>query len=301
MNIDYPYYSLFYKLKVSAIKKLVTDFKPIIIKHSFKDAQKYENQYFVIIDKWGKNYELNSLTDYFTEPVRVHCKFGSYPSPIEYWQKNKEKIIKLIGTNNINSIRNKLFYETKLCNNFRISVILTILRHFNCKKYLDISAGWGDRLLAAILHNVDLYYSVDPNKDLHKYYKKIITKFVKKEDRDKFIIQDQGFEDVELPDTKFDLVFSSPPFFKLEKYSTYKNNSMTKYNNEKTWCDQFLMKSILKAYNHLEKNGHMILYIHSSKYVDEKIQILHKMMKYKGIIYYYDNQLRGMHVWQKIN
>jgi 16S rRNA G966 N2-methylase RsmD len=301
-TIIYPYYHLFYQLKIANIKKIIKEYKPIVIRTPFKNAQKYEDSYFIIIDKWTTNEELNSLTDYFTETIRVQCKFGSYPSPFEYWQKNKQKMIYKLKNPTLASLRNQLFYETKLCNNFRISVILPILKHFQCKKYLDISAGWGDRLLASIFHNVDLYYSTDPNKDLHLLYKKMITKFVKKENRHKFIIHDIGFEDLEIPkNIQFDLVFSSPPFFTLEKYSKYKNNSMTKYSTEKEWCDNFLMKSILKAYHYLEKNGTMILYIHHSKLVDEKMQLLHKMMKYKGQIYFYDNQLRGMHVWQKVN
>ena len=118
--------------------------------------------------------------------------------------------------------------------------------------------------------------------------------------KNKFILIEDGFETAKLPNTKFDLVFSSPPFFDLEKYSNYDNDSLTKYKTEKNWCDNFLIKSIYKAYNYLEKNGHMILYIHSSPYVDKQLLELNKVMKYKGKIYFYENKLRGMHVWQKI-
>jgi hypothetical protein len=302
MNLEYPYYRLVYKLKVSNIKKIIKNFKPIIItkyNSKFSDAIKYENRYFIIIDKWLDNYELNSLTDYWTEKVRIKCIFGNKLSPYDYWKKNKEQIVNSVNNFNIINLREQIFKETKLCNNFRISVVLTILRHFKTKKYLDISAGWGDRLLGAIFHKVKLYCGVDPNEDLHKYYHRMINKFVKKEKRNRFILLKSGFENAILPNDEFDLVFSSPPFFNLEKYSSYKSDSITKYNNEKSWCDNFLMVSIYKAINKLKVGGHLILYIYSSEYVDKRLNEINKIMKYKGMIYFYDKSLRGMHVWEK--
>ena len=155
---------------------------------------------------------------------------------MEYYQKNKNKY----QNDTIINLREKLFLETRFCNNFRVSIVLTILTVFKVKKYLDISAGWGDRLLASILYKVKLYCGVDPNKDLHKYYKQIINNFAT--NKKNFILIEDGFETAILPDTKFDLVFSSPPFFDLEKYSNYDNDSLTKYKTEQNWCDNFLMK-----------------------------------------------------------
>jgi hypothetical protein len=293
---EYPYYNLIYKIEKKKIRKLVKNFKPEIVTTKFLNAQKYENNHFIIIDKWNTNYLLNLLTDYFTEKIRVQCKFGNYLSPFEYYQKNKNKY----KTTNILELREKLFLETRFCNNFRISVILTILKTFKVKKYLDISAGWGDRLLASLLYKVKLYCGVDPNKDLHQYYNQMIETFATEKTKKNFILLEDGFETATLPKVKFDLVFSSPPFFDLEKYSNYEKDSLTKYKTEKSWCDNFLMKSIYKAFKFLGKNGHMILYIHSSPYVDKRLLELNKIMKYKGIIYFYETKLRGMHVWQKI-
>lgn len=305
--MEYPYYKLVYKLNKKHIKELANNFEINITTNKILNAKKYENGYFIIIDKWNENNELNSLTDYFTEKVRIKCKFGNFLSPFEYYNIYKTKIYKniIINSNikNLNKnkeillLRENILNNVRHCNNFRVSVVLTILKLFNVKKYLDLSAGWGDRLLASLLFDVELYCGVDPNKDLHKHYNEIIKTFTKHKER--FILIDDGFETAELPNTKFDMVFSSPPFFDLEKYSNYDNDSIIKYKNEKSWCDNFLMKSIYKAYNYLENNGHMILYIHSSPYIDKKLKELNKIMKYKGQIYFYETKLRGMHVWQK--
>jgi 16S rRNA G966 N2-methylase RsmD len=297
-NIKYPFYNYFYKLDVENIIKIVKNFKINITNKKIDNAEKYKNKYFIIIDNFTDNYELNTLTDYFTETVRVKCKFGKYMSPLEYWNKNKNKLIN--KSKDLYALRELIFQQTKLCNNFRISVVLTILKKFKCKKYLDISAGWGDRLIGAILHKCKIYCAVDPNEELHKYYHEIINTFVKKSKQKNFILINDGFETAQIPDIKFDLVFSSPPFFLLEKYSNNKNDSTIKYNDEKNWCDKFLLVSLYKAINHLEKNGHLILYIHYSKCIQEIFDKINKIMKYEGMIYFYENKLRGMHVWQKI-
>ena len=98
----------------------------------------------------------------------------------------------------------------------------------------------------------------------------------------------------------FDIVFSSPPFFTLEKYSSYEDNSITHYKDEETWCDQFFVKSLIKCYNHLEKDGHMILYMGGSKYVFDRMFKLNNVMAYKGVMYFYDNKPRAMYVWKKL-
>jgi tRNA1(Val) A37 N6-methylase TrmN6 len=299
IDLEYPYYKYFYKLNIQNIKNIVKKFKINISTEKILDAQKYKNKYYIIIDNFNDNYELNTLTDYFTENIRVKCKFANYISPLEYWNKNKNNLIQ--KSNNIYQLRELIFQQTKLCNNFRISVILTILKKFKCKKYLDISAGWGDRLLGAILHKCKIYCSVDPNEELHIHYQEIINTFLDKNKQKNYILINDGFETAKLPDIKFDLVFSSPPFFLLEKYSKNKNDSTIKYTNEKLWCNNFLLVSLYKAINHLEKNGHLILYIHYSKYVKEILDKINNIMEYQGIIYFYENKLRGMYVWKKHN
>lgn len=305
-DIEYPFYKLIYTLDKNNIKKIVKNFKPIILNNIPNKLKKYniikysDKKYIIIKDKWNDFYELNNLTDYFSENVRITCKFGNNISPLEYWNNNKKYI--LSKTNNIREMREIIYKNTKLCNNFRISLSLTILQIFKPKKWLDISAGWGDRLLAAILYKVKLYYSTDPNKDLHPCYENMINTFVSKKNKKNFIIKENGFETDEfiIPYNNFDIVFSSPPFFNLEKYSVYRNNSITKYNDEKEWTENFLVKSIYKAVNHLKNGGYLLLYMGGSDYIMNKILSINHNLHYKGIIYYYDEKPRAIYVWKKI-
>ena len=172
---------------------------------------------------------------------------------------------------------------------------------------MDISAGWGDRLISAILFDLDYYCGVDPNDCLKDLYKKIIDDLVKDDKKNNYQVIHDGFETADLPDMKFDLVFSSPPFFDVEIYSKSSGDSLVRYNSEESWYRDFLIKSIDKAYDYLEKDGHLVLYISEgikTSYITRMIEHINKKMEYNGIIYYYMEQKKKKHprkiyVWTK--
>ena len=313
--MEYPYYHLYFILNKKEINELIGIYTPIIYNKIPNDLkkidsknklEKYNNEYFIIKENFLDTYIINNLTDYFSEKIRIKCKFGNNISLLDYWNKNKEKIVqnslKKYKKNDIYHLRETIYYSNiKGCNNFRITVALTILKFFKVKKWLDISAGWGDRLLSAIFHKVKLYVSCDPNKDLFPCYDEMINTFVIPSKKKNFKIYPNGFLEAPINETDFDIVFSSPPFFTLEKYSSYNENSITQYHTEKEWCDNFFVKSLIKAYNHLKKNGHIVLYMGGSNYVMNKMFMLNNIMEYKGVIYFYENKPRGMYVWKKID
>ena len=308
-NLEYPYYNKYYNLNKKEVLKNIKNFQPTILKSVHKELikyslEKYNNSYFIIKENYLKNIYINSITDYYSESVRVKCKIGNNISAYEYWNKNKRMIIektkKKYGTLNIHNLREIIYLNTRLCNNFRITVSLAVLEYFKPKSWLDISAGWGDRLLSAIFYKISLYVSCDPNLELHKCYDSMIDTFVTKSKKKNFIIHKRGFLESPIEEMDFDIVFSSPPFFTLEKYSDFSENSITKYNNEKDWTNYFFIPSLIKAYNHLKDGGHIILYMGGSRYVMEQMHRLDKVAKYCGTIYFYDNKPRGMFVWKKI-
>jgi hypothetical protein len=318
LKLPYPYYKLYYRFDRKEISKNIKSYVPIIHTEIPPNLSKYKMQkfnsdtYFIIENSYEHTKEINNLTDYFTEPVRVKCAFKNNPSPYKFWHDNKnsilDKTIKQFGydeenhKNNIPNIREIIYANIRLCNNMYITVIYTILKYFKPKKYLDISAGWGDRLISAILYKrINLYVSCDPNLDLHPYYNEIIRSFkIDKTDR-QFMIHPTGFMEAPIEQTNFDIVFSSPPFFDLEIYSNYKDDSYIQFNKENEWINNFLLPSITKAFNLLRTNGHLVLYISGSHSMMNSIHtLLHNKSIYKGIIYFYETKPRAIYVWQKI-
>ena len=337
ININYPFYKNTYKFSLSRIQDIIKNMKSQLFLystppgnyinypiHKFKTLeydihnihkQKY---YYIIKSSWNDNIELNSLTDYFTEPCRIQCKFKKQLSPLDYWIKNKKNILNNIKhkhqqLTNFN-IREEMYLYNKPCNNFRITVCLEVLKIFKPKKWFDISAGWGDRLISAILYEpLELYCGVDPNSCLHPYYQEIIQTFTRTHtdthtqtninNKDKYILIQDGFETAQLPNTKFDLVFSSPPFFDLEIYSNANTNSLTKYNSEEKWYNGFLIPSVNKASTYLSINGYLILYLGESqgtKYIPKMIKFLNDILHNIGMLYYTDGKkIREFYCWQK--
>jgi hypothetical protein len=315
-KIKYPFMKYILNFNKLKILNKIKNFNPIIhntipnkfINYNFK--QIFE-KYILIEDDWITNLYINSLTDYFTEPIRITCSFAHNIPIIDYWNKNKNILItntkKKYGIVNILYLREMLYNDknVKICNNFRITISLAILNIFKPKKWLDISAGWGDRLISAILYGVDLYYATDPNINLHPYYQQIINTLVDKPNRKNFIIKNSGFENLDIMYDYFDIVFSSPPFFDLEIYSTFENDSLVKYNSADLWSEQFLKPTLVKSYNHLKLNGHLILYINTPDYVLKQFKKLDNIMQYQGVIYFYDKsdlkpKFRKIYVWKKI-
>lgn len=305
----YPLHRENYEITREKFMTLVGEFKPKIIHEipnrmarRYPYLRKYDGRYVLIEENWNANEELNNVTDYFTERCRIGCTFGKHDTPLNFWINN-QNLFK--GVNSYTQQKSIIYRNAKMCNNFRISVALTILQFFMAKKWLDISAGWGDRLIAAIGHNVELYCGVDPNECLHPNYQEIINKLAPLEQHNKYILIKGGFETATLPNTTFDLVFSSPPFFDLEVYSKSAEDSLIRYPTVDAWYHKFLMVSLKKAAGYLEKRGHMVLYmsegIHTD-YIKNMIKEMNLIMEYKGIIYYFypnKNIPRPLYVWQK--
>ena len=166
------------------IQPFINDPSPIIKTQDQEQKDKlFGNPFYMIIkSRWNDNLELNSLTDYFTEKCRVQCAFKNRLSPLEYWIKNHREIYQRLKQKhrpptNYN-LREEMYFKNKPCNNFRISVCMEVLRVFHPKSWLDISAGWGDRLLSALLYdNLEIYTGCDPNPCLHPYYRKMVETF----------------------------------------------------------------------------------------------------------------------------
>ena len=124
-----------------------------------------------------------------------------------------------------------------------------------------------------------------------------------KENNRKFMLIQDGFETATLPDTKFDLVFSSPPFFDLEIYSSAKANSLIKYQGAEGWFNGFLMPSLYKACEYLANGGYLVLYMGEAQgttYIPKMVELMNARMHNAGMFYYTDGiKIREFYCWCK--
>lgn len=252
---------------------------------------KYNGRYTIVMRESNEYKIYNEITNIIIERCNIKCKFGNGKTVLELAQdkNNIKNIMKSLYENKIDvshkKVASSIYKQVKICNYFPINIVYGFIKYFGAKSMLDISTGWGDRLIAACIADIE-YYGADPNTCNIPYYNQMIELFGNKE-KQKFVTT--GFEDLEIKDT-YDLIFSSPPFFELEKYSEDKGQSHLKYTTEDSWVYEFLFVVIKKAWGHLKKGGHMCLYIndyYNAIYCEKMVKFCIETLdfcKYLGVI-----------------
>ena len=207
----------------------------------------------------------NKTSDFYQQENRWKCNSITAPSAYRSWSEEKFRLTLLNALWSLKfeeitskALRTAISMRKYIASQFRPSAAKAVYDLFEAKNILDFSAGWGDRLCGFLASDAVSYTGVDPNKDAVAKYCDMLDYFYT--DRDVTIFNECA-EDVDYGDKMFDLVFTSPPYFDLERYTTESNQSWKRYKKLDAWLEGFLFKSIEKAWNHLEKNGHLIINI----------------------------------------
>ena len=131
----------------------------------------------------------------------------------------------------------------------------------NC---LDTSSGFGSRMSAVLLsgHN---YCGFDPNPKLFAQlidYKNWLKKHNVIDESQRCGLYMHGSE-VHRPelDNMFDVSFTSPPYFNLEKYADDDSESTKNYNNYELWLEKFVKPTIDNTYKYLKVGGYAMINI----------------------------------------
>lgn len=271
--------------------------------------------------------DLSNITDYFIYPCRMKCLVETTTTtPYDLYIKELEKN-KVIPNN---SKRDLLYRMKKIpnCTLLHFRRLIHILKEImpaksssSDIKYIDCSAGWGDRMIAAMLLGISTYTAYDPNTCLQKGHAEIINYF--KDDlfgyynRDsqstykKYQVITKPFENDYTDElqmyNQYDICVSSPPFFTYEIYSTESTQSSSMYETSDDWLYKFLIPSFKKIMKFLKPSGYLCWYIEDKeeyKFLDIFFEEVKKMkicnyIKKIGYKYDDDNTIRYFYVWQK--
>jgi 16S rRNA G966 N2-methylase RsmD len=259
-----------------------------------------------LIINYNAEYEKYNISDMFQEENRMKCKFFSaVSSPLEYYNKNIEKLARQTiakGPITPNLLREELYFSIKECSAFKPTNMTYIIKLLNIKSVLDPSSGWGDRLVAAMATDIR-YVGVDPNTDLHPVYDKMIKFFGKS--TKKYTMIENTIQDAKLPNEKFDMVFTSPPYFKIEQYN---NRGRIKDVDEHQWFENFMKPMINKTVDKLNNGGYLVLVINQlphEQYIKRMIQYIYDNkleLHYFGVIGYVNEAMKNpqpMWIWGK--
>jgi len=296
---SFPFYDLF-STKMD-IKKSLNE----LVKEDQKKEPK--DHFFRILINRESDLPLYKITDYFSERCRIKCSFSKKDSPIVIFKKRLSHFEKIEFKDYFDF--DLYFRSTVLnCSNFPLPVAVEVYKYFKPTRILDFSAGWGDRLIAAIAYSKTTnrkieYHGIDPSKCMSKIYKKIVSFF--DVDPSKFFVRKKPFEDYSPKKEYYDLVFTSPPFFNYEVYE--KDNphqSSEKWRNGNEWKENFLFPALLKSYQSLKEEGILALYVADIKWFsyvkDMKTESIKIGFKFLGTIDWVNLERKGKLKTRKI-
>jgi hypothetical protein len=144
-------------------------------------------------------------------------------------------------------------------------------------RVLDISAGWGDRLVACCAMDIK-YMACDPNTDLEPCYAEIISKYG---DQLKQHVYTIPFEDyIPTEADRYNCLYTSPPFFDLEIYSDQSTQSTTRYKTLDLWENKFLKPCLAKSDSMLDPGSHIYLHLSDIVNKDKKVIYVERVINF---------------------
>ena len=254
----------------------------------------------------------NNIVDYFTFIQRLETK-GKYD--VNYFEflanletfREKKFIQNMLTYYETVKNKNKTKHDYKVYKevyNICISAI-NIMRPLNCmeiyakydaKRVLNFCAGWGGSTVAASALNLDTWYGVEINSDLKEPYDNMMSYLRTKSDT-KLSVWFGDAVDFDYSTIEYDTVFSSPPYYFLEKYA---NNVL--YESKKDMDDKFYKPVFAKTFAHLKPGGHYIINICKEVYDNVLIKLLgeaHEVFPLKKSKRQ-NNHTEMVYVWHKI-
>jgi len=284
LPLEFPYRKFFYPSKEDLFKILQNDdVSKRIISHFYylrgrvlSNPPLWDNLFlgkYIYIVATENTSKADELSDYYLEHIRLQTHRNNSRSVLDYYfdpnlrQEFIREHLKRYPNKSLKleDLRETLYHLTFESKQFRPSwgrgIIKAIYPREKGLKMLDMSAGWGDRLITALSLGdvISSYTGYDPNINLKEGHDQIISDFAKISGVTAEIIY-SPFEKASLPDNTYDFLLSSPPFFDVEIYPGG-DQSIKNYPTLELWLRKFLFVSLDKAWKALKNNGYLIIHL----------------------------------------
>ena len=210
------------------------------------------------------NIGANILTQFFPEILDV-VKSGK-ASPRDFFKDDKRllgycKTVLKYCTSSLEMFKMMSFRGSSRCYNFRPATAKALYELYGKEnsKVLDTSSGFGGRLLGFFTaKNTAEYVGIDPNTadSCNKFILYMSRYFTnKKAYVNKIGSEDFTIENYPQYENYFDISFTSPPYFNIERYSDDITQSHVKFNTYDAWLDGFYRNTIYNSCNSLKLDG----------------------------------------------
>ena len=248
--------------------------------HTKADYQYDSSNWYISNSNVGRH-----ASNYFHQEARFAAKHTKFDSPLDSWtiKRIHQEFLEPLWTMkmdhiNWHTLRECIVLRKYLASQFPPAVAKELYNLFDAKHVFDFSMGWGDRLAGFYASNAETYYGTDPNIAVYKNY----------ENQNKLygttkttVFKNSPAEDLDLSNEKFDMIFTSPPYFNVEQYSTDESQSYKRYGTDiELWLKDFLFATIDKCWNSLEDKGTMIINISDIYQNKEVMKICDPMNDY---------------------
>tara|TARA_B100001564_G_scaffold284126_1_gene246819 strand:- start:627 stop:1799 length:1173 start_codon:yes stop_codon:yes gene_type:complete len=217
----------------------------------------------------------NKASNYFQQHNRWSVDGTISPGPIRTWN-NEKFMYTLLGSlftlkfSKVDKsiLRTCIGLRKYICSQFKPNVAKAIYDRYECKNVLDFSAGWGDRLAGFYASDYgELFVGIDPRKENHpiyekqaEYYQKHST-FFENDKKHEFLCSPAEDADLSKYEGMMDIVFTSPPYFNVERYSHDDTQSWVRYKNIDLWNKNFLQTAVNNVWKTLKKGGLLMVNI----------------------------------------
>jgi len=244
------------------------------IRYIYPNFYMRENYYLRLVNYYEDYVNMNAITDYFSEYLRIRCNVLGKDTPLDQWNSDR---IQSIARQHIDLDTMQMrdyIYEHNLiveCTLYKCTAAKAIADIFNARRVLDLSCGWGDRLIGSLAADVECYHGCDPNVDLQPVYDEITRRFATG-DQD-VVIKAETMEAYEIRPNYYDLMHSSPPHWNKEIYA---HSNIFDYSNLNHWIEGFLYLYLRKSCDALVRRGRLAIYLND--YYDT--QMCDKMNRY---------------------
>ena len=215
----------------------------------------------------------NDASNYFQQKNRWSVDGTIAPGPHRTWESHKF-MTTLIGSAyslklpkiDKSAFRVMIGLRKYICSQFKPNVAKVLYDKLESKSILDFSAGWGDRLAGFYASETgEFYLGIDPRKENHPIYEE--QKWFYEKHRTMFEVNKRSLmiespaEDFEYKENMYDTVFTSPPYFSVERYSYDDTQSWVRYKDIDSWNKNFLQKSIEKIWPSIKSGGYLLVNI----------------------------------------
>lgn len=288
------------------------------IKEDIRFNGKYISIYIPNYKVYDKN-NIDLLVDYFTEESRIKAqKNKDEPSLYTYYHEKDllKDAIKWLEKHNkkitLGTLRDS-FYEFKMIYNASpesttFYILLWKLLYpnktydeFSSMHVLDGAGGYGTRLLAAIVLNMN-YIGVEPNTMSTAGFKEMIDMFG---DSKKQIMYEDGLPNAvgvnSIKNNTMDIVMFSPPMYDGEIYSNDDKQSTNMFKDYNTWKNKFLYESLRILWSKLSIGGFIVFQSIRYNLIRELIEKEFKDAKFLGVISRktYSGRFKPNWIWTK--